>query len=59
MGMYRVDEVLGRMVNGKVVCAECCSGEEWEAMKELDAITGSDSTEADFIYFCDRCKRKL
>jgi hypothetical protein len=43
MGTYKVEEILGRMVNGEVVCADCCSGEEWGAMKELDVIIESDS----------------
>ena len=58
MACYSIGEILGIHTNRGVLCADCCSDEEWNTMEEDEIITQQD-LEGDFIYFCDECKMRI
>ncbi len=53
------EEIAGYRIGGKLICAECFSEEENEAVTS-DMILSFDELEEDEIdYFCYKCNKQL
>lgn len=58
MSMVRIDEIDGACVDGRVVCMNHISIEEWEELEETELITNAQEDD-EYLYFCDRCGGRL
>ncbi len=54
MGTIKKEDIIGIMLNGKTVCKDCASDDDWNAAKETDFLT-KDLTNIEDIGFCDEC----
>jgi hypothetical protein len=59
---------MGRILNAQiaaiardaqVICMACATGEELEKIKEDQVVTWPFIDEAEEMFFCDRCKKRL
>ena len=58
MGYIKGEEVRGYKFEDEIVCCDCATRQELEALKEEQVITNSEIKEEDY-YFCDRCEELL
>jgi hypothetical protein len=61
MGFIKNDDVVAYRVDGEIVCANggCMTKKEMDAFMESDVIYQNEVENADGVYFCDRCKKRI
>lgn len=59
MGMIPVSDIVGIFESNEVICTNCCTDDEWDAVRADEVITLEDTEMCDPLYFCDRCKERL
>ena len=57
MGFYKNEDIVGYRVGEEMVCDECITEDEMDALEEGDLIL--ESNKEDGYYFCDRCKKQI
>ena len=53
------ESIRGARIEGEVVCIDCLTGDEWEALDDSQVFTEEDVKEAKETYTCERCKDEL
>ena len=60
MGIIKREDIAGVSVDGRIICLDCLSDEEFFAAKEDDMILLEDVNNSDDdLYFCDDCHKRL
>ena len=60
MGVYKLDEIAAIIVEGgNIVCIDCATDEEMNALTAEGIIEKSVLENDDTIYFCERCKKRI
>lgn len=57
MGIINGEDIRGYRIGGELVCCDCITNAEDNAITEEDVLTEAEDSE--ILLFCDRCKKRL
>ena len=58
MSSIKLSEIVGYDIGQEVVCEDCLTNAESLEITEDDVVL-EEGKDDDYLYFCDRCKKKL
>jgi len=59
MGFIETERIIGYNFDTEIICCGCATDEEKNKAKEEEIITEDMIEDNRYVYFCDRCKKRL